>query len=98
MGPSRHPSKGTDSGPPTLRLGGVRPVRATAGRGGHAAQLEKAACAIEDARRPSERSEDPLRSEPINQMAPSPRRRRQKKTGKQKAKVSTTVQGSLITS
>ncbi|KAG6372905.1 hypothetical protein JVT61DRAFT_6911 [Boletus reticuloceps] len=64
----------------------AHPSHVIAGKGGHVAQLQKTACAIEQAQHVSEHSKDLLHDEPINKTAPTPHRPRKKKTGKKPAK------------
>ena len=66
----------------------MRPVCSTAGKGGHAAQLQKTAIAITQTQRALGPSKDLLANEPINKTAPTSHRPRKKKTGKKPAEVS----------
>lgn len=73
----------------------IRPIRATAGKGGHLAQLEKIGLALEPSQHASERFGDLLNNEPTNKAAPTPRRSRKNKT-KRAAKVSLAAGGLIV--
>jgi len=88
MAPTRH----TDASPVanTSKPGlpqTTGPVCSTAGKGGHAAQLQKTALTIKQTQHALSQSKDLLASEPINKMAPTSHQPRKKKTVKKPAKV-----------
>ncbi|KAH0831087.1 hypothetical protein J3R83DRAFT_13648 [Lanmaoa asiatica] len=81
MAPTHHSDSPsiTNLGKPGSRT--THPVRSTAGKGGHAAQLQKTAIAIEQAQCTFNQSRL-LDGEPVNNTAPALRRPRKKKTVK----------------